>query len=315
MAWTLISGDTVNLINVNAETCGDECISIENMMSTPMSGITSLKEFKDTMVSELIDAKSWKTQPSYPTLRLVYDRYMNSTKYCDTQSAQFDYCDMIQFSELVGTYWVDLIEQVVPATTIWGSTYVFGNTFWDQQKFQYKKYTLFGCNLPVYEDDVLSPTTGWTTDVQLEWETLPNDPYYDEISGSTTGETFANVRYQRAKDPKQDPKDNECQGVGIIQMNSGSEFIGKVVDYRTPTDDGDGGDVVISECAITVDIIQDGDYYTANVSGDVVGPLTYLWSNGATTQTTTGLNVYDYGVTVYDNGVEGCEYSRFYRRS
>lgn len=271
-----------------------------------MSGITSLKEFKDTMVSELTDAKSWKTQQSYPTLRMVYDRYMNSTKYCDTQSAQFNYCDMIQFSELVGTYWVDLIEQVVPATTIWGSTYVFGNTFWDQQKFQYKKYSLFGCNLPVYEDDVLSPTTGWTTDAQYEWETLPNDPYYDEISGSTTGETFANVNYQRAKDPTSDESDNSCQGVGIIQMNSGSEFIGKVVDYRTPTDDGDGGDVVISECAITVDIVRKGEELVANVGGDVIGPITYQWSTGETTKTIPYVVIDILTVTVTDTGIEGC---------
>jgi len=157
---------------------------------------------------------------------------------------------MLQFSELVGTYWVDLIEQVIPSTTIWGSTYVYGNTLWDQQKFQYRKYSLFGCKLPTYEDLVVSPATGWTDDVQVEWETLPNDEYYDEVSGSTTGETFANVRYERVRGgiKEEPPRDNECMGVGIVQMNCGSEFIGKITDYRTPVghNDGDGGDIVVT---------------------------------------------------------------------
>lgn len=289
--------------------CGDVGLDISDMMSTPISGIDSLKDFKDTMVSELIDAKHFKTQSSYPTLRLVYERYMNSTAYCDTLSSQFDYCDMLQFSELVGTYWVDLIEQVVPATTIWGSTYVYGNTLWDQQKFTYKKYSLFGCKLPSFGGDVVSPTTGFTTDAELEWEILPNDEYYDEVSGSESGHTFSEVNYQpnEQDSPIKDtpPKKNSCIGVGIVQTNCGSEFIGKISDYTTPTDEDDD-DTVITECGISVEITTDGDYITANVSGDVVGPLSYLWSNGETTQTITGIPEDYISVIVTDNGIEGC---------
>ena len=303
----------ITLFEDSFTVCGDVGLDISNMMSTPISGIDSLKEFKDTMVSELIDAKHFKTQSSYPTLRLVYERYMNSTDYCDTLSSQFDYCDMLQFSELVGTYWVDLIEQVVPATTIWGSTYVYGNTLWDQQKFTYKKYSLFGCKLPDFGGDVVSPTTGFTTDVEVEWETLPNDEFYNEVSGSTSGETFSDIKYQptkssKGRNPKEVPvKDNSCIGVGIIQTNCGSEFVGRIVDYREQG--GDDGDVVITECAISVEIVRDGDYIIANVSGDVTGTLSYLWSNGATTQTTTGLPTEDFSVTVTDNGIEGCSFT------
>jgi len=222
--------------------CGDYGIELDEMLTTDLSGATTLKEFNDIIHSELIDVKGWKTESSYPTLRLLYDRYMNSTNYCSTLSSQFDYCDMIEFSELVGTYWVDLIEQVVPSTTIWGATYVYSNTLYDQQKFKYKKYTLFGCSLPNYEDDVVSPTSGWTDDTQYTWEELPNNNY-DDVSGSTTGETFVNLTYNRAYQPNQDdqyndPKsqssdprnptiDKACDGVGIIQINCGSEFIGK----------------------------------------------------------------------------------------
>jgi hypothetical protein len=302
---------TVELCEDYFTVCGDIGIDLNDILSTDISTISSLKEFKDTISTELIDTTTFKTSSAYPTLRLLYDRYMNSTKYCDTLSSQFDYCDMIQFSELVGTYWVDLIEQVVPSTTIWGSTYVYGNTLWDQQKFQYKKYSLFVCNLPNFGGDVLSPTTGWTEDVQVEWETLANDEYYNEVSGSTTGETFSEVRYRRVRSGTKEElvKDNDCMGAGIVQMNCGSEFIGKITDYRTPVghNGGNGGDIVVTECSIAVEIYRDGEYLEAMVSGDVTGPVTYLWSNGETTSSVNGIpEQTSLSVTVTDNGIEGC---------
>jgi len=300
--------------------CGDVGLNINNILTTDISTISTLDEFKKIFSTELVDVKAWKTQSSYPTLRLLYDRYINSTDYCDTLSSQFKYYDMIKFSELVGTYWVDLIEQVIPSTTIWGSTYVYGNTIFDQQKFKYKKYSLFGCELPTYSGDVVSPTTGWTDSVQIEWETIPNDIV---ITGdSTTGTTevlspFVDVNFNgcdpNGKDPDSTPTLDTCIGVGIIQTNCGSEFIGRIVNYRESSDNG--GDIVITECSISVEItnltpsiILKGTWEaTATILGDVTGPLLFQWSNGETTQTATNLiSGEHYTVTVYDEGVDGC---------
>ncbi len=321
MAWTIISGGTYNIVDIDAETCGDNCsIDIKGMLSTPMSAITTLDEFRLVFSNELIDVKHWKTQTTYPTLRLVYDRYLNSTNYCDTTSSKFNYLEMIKFSELVGTYWVDLIEQVIPSTTIWGSTYVYGNTIFDQQKFTYKKYSLFNCNLPNFGGDVVSPSSGWTDNVQVEWEILPDDIRYDS-SGTTTGTTgstntipsqFSNIIYQR-RTPKGlsiIPAPATCNGVGIVQINCGSEFIGRIVDYSETNIDS--GIMNISECSIAVDITNitstgSGTYSAdASVGGDVTGPISYLWSDGQTTQTAIGLTAGTYSVIVTDDGVGSC---------
>ena len=55
---------------------------------------------------------------------------------------------MDNISQLVGTYWVDLVEQFIPSTTIWGSTLVYRNTVFDTQKYAYKSNTLFLCEDP-----------------------------------------------------------------------------------------------------------------------------------------------------------------------
>jgi len=313
----LLTGTT----EVTGTTCGDNGIDLTDIITTDISEITSLNEFKNVLTSELINVKGWKTMSSHPTLRLLYDRYMNSTDYCDTLSSQFDYCTMMEFSELVGTYWVDLIEQVVPSTTIWGSTYVYGNTLFDQQKFKYKKYSLFTCKQPNSGGGVVSPTTGWTSDVDVELEELQNDPYYDTISGSTTGQTFVNINYNPSGRPTPLLRPS-CEGVGIIQMNCGSEFVGRIIDYRTPNNEGvdsedpSTGDISITECSINVEISNVGNSKTgnyqalANTSGDIVGPVSYLWSNGETGQQAINLmSGQTYTITVYDNGVDGCSSS------
>lgn len=335
----LLTGTT----EVSGITCGDNGINLNDILTTDTSTITSSDEFRDVMTTELIDTKGWKTMSAYPTLRLLYDRYMNSTAYCGTVSSQFMYSDMISFSELVGTYWVDLIEQVIPSTAIWGSTYVYGNTIFDQQKFKYKKSTLFLCETPTYSGNVVSPTSGWTDDVQVEWIILPNDntetgtttttptlgPVTAETINPSTGASlstsnqsgppvqpespYANISYQKYTTRGQEaaPRPSTCNGVGIIQINCGSEFIGSLVSLNESSNNGTGV-LVISECSLSTDIGSieygvSGYSATAYASGDVVGPLSYSWSNGETTQTALNL-VYNiqYTVTITDEGSEDC---------
>lgn len=345
----LLTGTT----EVTGVTCGDNGINLNDILTTDASLISSSDEFRDVMTTELINVKGWKTMSAYPTLRLLYDRYMNSTAYCDTISSQFVYSDMITFSELVGTYWVDLIEQVIPSTTIWGSTYVYGNTIFDQQKFKYKKSSLFICETPTYNGDVVSPTSGWTNDVQVEWTILPNDntetgttttattitlgPVTASTLTTSTGSSlttstspslstssqneppvqaespYANISYQKytTKGQEAAPKPPTCNGVGIIQINCGSEFIGTIVSLNESSNNGTGV-LVISECSISADISSieygaSGYSATAYASGDVVGPLSYYWSNGETTQTALNL-VYgiQYTVTITDDGSQDC---------
>ena len=124
---------------------GDSSLDYTTLMTQPLSAVTTVEEFEYYLTSELIDVKSRKVLSGYPTLRALYDRYTNSADYCPTTSSAFDYQQMDQFAHLIDSYWVDIVEQVVPATTIWGSVKIYGNTIFDQQKFEYKKGTLFTC--------------------------------------------------------------------------------------------------------------------------------------------------------------------------
>lgn len=260
--------------------CGDNLIQFDELMTKPLSAITVLEDFQYYLNSELIDAKNRQTISSYATLKALYDRYLNSYDYCGVYSAGFTYYTMEQFADLLGNYWVDIIEQVVPSTTIWGSVRVYSNSLFDQQKFKYKAYTSLLCRNPFFNDTVLSPIngiSGVTEAVEVSTVTLSFP--------TTTGETGIIIS-----------NPNVCNQLHIAQMNSGSEFIGTVsIIASTACQDG----IVINECLMQVSVDIDGYTATANVENAAL-PITYEWNNGGTEQSSTYDGPGQYKLTVTD---------------
>jgi hypothetical protein len=192
--------------------CGDNTVSISGLTTSEINVVKTLETFENLMVSELTDAKNRKTLSGYPTLRAVYDRYMNATEHGVPKSNEFNYEKMDKFTDLIKTYWDDLIEQVVPATTLWGSVKVYTNTMFDQQKYKYRSYTsLFNEN--IFEGNIIpSPINGVSgkcETVQVITTTLITNNQFELGSVKLT----KSAKY-----------DKLC----IAQMNIGSEFIGNV---------------------------------------------------------------------------------------
>lgn len=259
--------------------CGDNLIQFDELMTKPLSAITVLEDFIYYLSTELIDVKNRKTISNYATLRALYDRYLNSNFYCGTNSAAFSYLTMEQFANLLGTYWSDIIEQVVPSTAIWGSVRIYTNTIFDQQKFKYKAYSSLLCQNPFVGDNVLSPINGnygelETVEVSSVSISLPQ-------SGSSVY-TFS--------------QPTVCDRLFIAQMNSGSEFIGRVNTVSSQAcEDG----IVINECLMQVSV-DINDYTATAIVENAATPILYLWSNGVTEQSTTFNETGQYTLTVTD---------------
>jgi hypothetical protein len=271
---------TTSLFN-HANCCGDDMIDFTSLMTQPLSAVTTIEDFQYFLTSELIDAKNRQTISGYPTLRALYDRYMNSGLYCGNESSKFDYLTMDQFANLVGNYWVDIVEQVIPATTLWGSVRVYTNTIFDQQKYKYKAYTSLFCGNPFSGQTILSPingTTGQCTSVSVA--TTP----IQMVSGD-------NLRLKS-------PVTTYCDSLCLAQMNSGSEFIGTVsISGPAAPSCEDNGTSINEGLTLSVNI---DDYI--NISLNIVGaqaPISYAWSNGDTGSTTT-MTAGTYSVVVTD---------------
>lgn len=202
--------------------CGDSgCLNLDDLLTTELSQIDTVKEFASTITSELIDVKNRQTISAYPTLRMLYDRYnTRSEEFCGILSSKFDYLDMDKFGKTVGDYWIDLIEQVVPATTIWGSTYSYKNTVFDRQKFNYKSSNLYLCDNPSADFPFSAISTDSQVSVITE-ELGKNKPL------TTTGTTIGLVSLQ--------PTRRECNGVWVMDKTCGVEFLGTVKERNNNT--------------------------------------------------------------------------------
>jgi hypothetical protein len=268
----ILSG-TSDCDDCSTNCCGDNKLDFNELMSENLSDVITLEDFKYFLTSELIDAKSRQTLSGYPTLRALYDRYMNSELYCTNISSKFNYLTMEQFANLIGNYWVDIVEQVIPATTIWGSVKIYSNSIFDTQKYKYKSYTtLLGYN-PFYGDNVSNPINGVygiCTPVTANIIQLTNN------TGTTIFNKIINTKY-----------DNIC----LAQMNFGSEFIGGVI---TNDSYSNTNGIYITENSLSVILTNTNvcdlvlGSMTATVSGGQA-PYSYLWSNGETTQTAVSL--------------------------
>lgn len=156
-------------------------IDLTGLIITPFTGLTSTDEFTSLINNEFIDVKNRQIIQSYPTLRYLYETYMNPGNNCSI-SGKFNYSDLIRYSKSLGNYWVDIIEQLIPATTIWGSSYIYRNSIFDSQKYKYKQYSL----VTTY------PENGYISSRKNDVEVIISDI---ELAGDSTYEDYHNAVY------------------------------------------------------------------------------------------------------------------------
>lgn len=134
-------------------------------------------EFKSTFWRNMINVRNRQQSSDgktsgYPTLQSLFWKYF--TMYQDTgiENNNFSYANMTQYINSIGDYWIRLVEQFIPATTIWNTGSRIENSIFHRQKFIYRPQR--GCQ--VVESEVLGPQAGGglipnqcnTTDVTLD---------------------------------------------------------------------------------------------------------------------------------------------------
>jgi hypothetical protein len=81
----------------------------------------------------------------YPTLESVYWKYLQSQENIGVESNNFNYENMIEYVVGIGDYWVRLVEQMIPASTIWNSGVKYENSIFHRQKMVWRRQE--GCQL------------------------------------------------------------------------------------------------------------------------------------------------------------------------
>ena len=81
----------------------------------------------------------------YPTLESVYWKYLKSIDLEEIPDSLFTYQKMIDYVQGLGSYWIRLVEQMMPATTIWNTGVKYENSAFHRQKFVWRRQR--GCQI------------------------------------------------------------------------------------------------------------------------------------------------------------------------
>lgn len=117
---------------------------VDNTVINPQPKNKTFFEFAQTFWLNTINVRNrqyisdGKTM-GYPTLESIYWKYLESEKLAGLENDNFNYQTMIQYVNGLGDYWVRLIEQMIPATTIWNTGVRYENSIFHRQKFVWRR--------------------------------------------------------------------------------------------------------------------------------------------------------------------------------
>lgn len=155
-------------------------------------------EFAQTFYKNMINVRNRQTQSSktggYPTLQSIYWKYLTSEEAVNIPSNQYTYQKMIDFTNGIGDYWMRLVEQVVPASTLWTGGQKMTNSEFDRQKFVYRVQR--GCEIvpvpctpcsitgPLFKYDCVDQTVECNLYPSLTFQQILNSQVTSVVSSS-----------------------------------------------------------------------------------------------------------------------------------
>lgn len=147
---------TLNRKNINVFLSGDRAIDYDIYRKSrdiptsfgglsPQTGIT-FAEFLESALDEVItNSNMVKYEKFYKDLTQVYYSYMNTVGF-----TPYHYVAVEEFINRLSPHWVKIIEQFIPATTLWLGGNVIENGTFNRSKFQYRRplwFDVIGCDL------------------------------------------------------------------------------------------------------------------------------------------------------------------------
>jgi hypothetical protein len=124
--------------------------NIDNTVINPKPNNTTFFEFAQTFWKNTINVRNRQFATDggtsgYPTLSSIYWNYLESETLAGIQNDNFTYKTMIEYVNGLGDYWIRLVEQMIPASTIWNSGVKLENSIFHRQKFVWRRQR--GCDL------------------------------------------------------------------------------------------------------------------------------------------------------------------------
>jgi len=101
-------------------------------------------EFSQTFWENMINVRNRQyisdgKTGGYPTLQSIWWKYIESEQTVNLPNSKYTYQKLIDYVNGLGPYWMKLVEQMIPATTIWNTGVRLENSIFQKQKFVYRR--------------------------------------------------------------------------------------------------------------------------------------------------------------------------------
>lgn len=99
---------------------------------TPQTGFTFAEYLDSVLKNVLTNSNTMKFDRGYVILDEIYRDYINSLDI-----TPFEYTSLTEYIKKMSPYWIKVIEQFVPATTLWTGGVLIKNTVFNRSKYRY----------------------------------------------------------------------------------------------------------------------------------------------------------------------------------
>jgi hypothetical protein len=232
-------------------------------------------EFSQTFWENMINVRNRQyisdgKTGGYPTLQSIWWKYIEQEQTINVPNNKYTYQKLIDYVDGIGPYWMKLVEQMVPATTIWNTGVRMENSVLHKQKFVYRRQR--GCQfIPVPVDPcyIISNIFDYTCTTEFTDFNI-----YPWLNGDIQVSNFSSILTNRV---------NTMLASSGLTLN---DCIQNSVESNWYVDLRIGGDIIIQEL-----------FYTGYGLTDV--PSNRAWRNALIQYLPL---LYDFGYTYYLNG-------------
>jgi hypothetical protein len=232
-------------------------------------------EFSQTFWENMINVRNRQyisdgKTGGYPTLQSIWWKYIEQEQTINVPNNKYTYQKLIDYVDGIGPYWMKLVEQMVPATTIWNTGVRMENSVLHKQKFVYRRQR--GCQfIPVPVDPcyIISNIFDYTCTTEFTDFNI-----YPWLNGDIQVSNFSSILTNRV---------NSMLASSGLTLN---DCIQNSVESNWYVDLRIGGDIIIQE-----------PFYTGYGLTDV--PSNRTWRNALIQYLPL---LYDFGYTYYLNG-------------
>jgi hypothetical protein len=116
---------------------------VDNTIIDPKPQVKDFFEFKESFWKNMINVRNRQISSDgktggYPFLQNIFYSYLESEQNAGIENNGFSYSKMIEYVNGIGNFWVKLVEQFIPATTLWNTGTRIENSIFHRQKFSYR---------------------------------------------------------------------------------------------------------------------------------------------------------------------------------